>query len=109
MSYNSSRFKSLAHVIEEILSIPLRRKEIEKYEPSPHSLHELALAVRTYYTDFQIPPKDPWSLRPYIFVPGMPPFGSLGMNYVFDYPSTVSGTIALNVKKYLLYCHGICN
>lgn len=55
----------------------------------------------------QIPSKKVAELRPFIDLP-QGARNSPGMDFVFDFSSTVSDRMTSEIKKYLLYCHSLC-
>jgi hypothetical protein len=103
-----SSFTPLSRIIESVLQIPLEAKEVQRLNPSGETLHQLSLAVKTYYSNFKIKPKEDWELRPYLASPGFGPFNPLGMDYVFGDRSAQPGQMTRNIKKYLLFCNSLC-
>src|SRR5882762_6826567 len=103
-----SSFTPLSRIIESVLQIPFEAKEVQKLNPSREILHQLSLAVKTYYSNFKIKPKEDWELRPYLASPGFGPFNPLGMDYVFGDRAAQPGEMTRNIKKYLLFCNSLC-
>lgn len=108
---------TLPDIIESAFKVDFRKKEIERFNPSPDLLHDLALAVDDYYREFRICPKESWELRPYVR-PYLTPSGQLGMDYVFGkghfkgftyaFDADAAGQLSQVAKRYLLYCHSLC-
>lgn len=107
MSQESS-FIPLSRIIESVLHIPFETKEVEKLDPSRETLHQLSLAVKNYYSNFKMKPKQDWELRPYLASPAYGPFNPLGMKYVEGDRSARAGEMTRNIKKYLLFCNSLC-
>ena len=101
-------FTPLSRIIESVLQVPFEAKEVQRLNLSRESLHQLSLAVKNYYSNFKIKPKEDWELRPYLASPGFGPFNPLGMDYVFGDRSAPPGQMTKNIKKYLLFCNSLC-
>lgn len=118
MNRKTNPSNNLSEIIESVLKIPFNSKQILRYKFSPKILHELSLAVQSYYKNYQIPNKELWELRPYIS-PAFTQGRELGLQYEFSqkhysdnhkysFDPDISGEMTRNIKKYLIYCHSLC-
>ena len=107
MNDNSESSGNIIEVVEAVLDVPFTTKELEKLDLTPQKTHELAIALHDYYAELCIPSKKISELRPFIDLP-LRATKSPGMDFVFDFKSSVSDRMTGEIKKYLLYCHSVC-
>jgi len=103
-----SSFTPLTRIIGSVLQVPFEAKEVQKLNLSRELLYELSVAVKNYYSNFKMKPKQDWELRPYLASPGYGPFNPLGMKYVEGDRSAKAGEMTRHIKKYLLLCNSLC-
>ena len=112
---NSS--STLVEVYENCLARPLQRKNLSRHPLTHQELSRLAEAVSEHYKIYQLPQKSPSELRPSIS-PSFTTSQSVGLDYVsgekhfsgpfkYKFDATSEGEMTANLKRYLLYCHGL--
>lgn len=102
------RSKNFIDVIEDSISRPLLRKELQKYPVTFLELEKLRVALNEFNRGYKLPIKKDTELRPAIS-PKLNTINNMGFNYVRrfqDYSQHV-GEFTRTIKSYLLYCHGL--
>lgn len=102
---NSTNF---VDVIENAIGRPLSKKELINTPVGFEELESLSVALNEFNNEYKLPIKKETDLRPSIS-PRLKISDSLGFNYVsriHDF-SQYKGVFTGELKKYLLYCHGL--
>lgn len=105
---------TLPDLIENALEIRFEPKTFGDYKAEPKKLQALGYAVQDFYNNFPKPGKATNELRPYI-APRFLAGAKLGANYVagtgpmfeYEYDGSTRGEVVKEIKRYLLYCHGL--
>jgi len=117
MSDTSDTSPTVVDVYESCLGRSLERKDLSRSPLTPKDLSTFALALSNHYRTYRLPRKAVPDLRPSIS-PGFTTSRSVGLDYVFGtrhfrgtfdfkFDTASQGEMTLNLKRYLLYCHGI--
>lgn len=95
-------------VIENTIGRPLLTKELLKRPVGSTELENLSMALNNFNKQYKLPIKQETDLRPSIS-PKLDTIYELGFNYVsrIHDVSQFKGAFTGELKKYLLYCHGL--
>ncbi|WP_200967953.1 hypothetical protein [Enterobacter oligotrophicus] len=95
-------------VIENTIGRPLLKKELLKRPVGSKELVNLGMALNDFNNQYKLPIKKETDLRPSIS-PRLDTIYDLGFNYVsrIHDVSQFQGAFTGELKKYLLYCHGL--
>ncbi|MCM7456444.1 hypothetical protein M8R64_13290 [Enterobacter hormaechei] len=95
-------------VIENTIGRPLLKKELLKRPVGSKELENLGMALNDFNNQYKLPIKKETDLRPSIS-PRLDTIYDLGFNYVsrIHDVSQFQGAFTGELKKYLLYCHGL--
>jgi hypothetical protein len=95
-------------VIEDAIGRPLLKKELINKPVGYSELENLSIALNNFNKEYKLPLKNETDLRPSIS-PRLKIADNLGFNYVSRIHefSEYKGMFIGELKKYLLYCHGL--
>ncbi|MGO2439181.1 MAG: hypothetical protein ACTH8B_04765 [Serratia proteamaculans] len=95
-------------VIENTIGRPLLKKELLKRPVGSTELENLSMALNDFNKQYKLPIKKETDLRPSIS-PKLDIINELGFNYVrrIHDISQFEGAFTGELKKYLLFCHGL--
>lgn len=95
-------------VIENTIGRPLLKKELLKRPVGSTELENLSMALNDFNKQYKLPIKKETDLRPSIS-PKLDIINELGFNYVrrINDISQFEGAFTGELKKYLLFCHGL--
>ncbi|WP_226295009.1 hypothetical protein [Pectobacterium carotovorum] len=102
------RTTNFIDVIENTIGRPLLKKELIKKPLGSTELENLSIALNDFNKEYKLPIKKETDLRPSIS-PRLKMTDELGFNYVsriHDF-SQYEGVFTGELKKHLLYCHGL--
>jgi len=105
---------TLPDIVENALGVRFEPRSFEHYDPEPAELRNLAEAVLDFYSSFPDFSKPVNVLRPYI-APRFAASSKIGEDFVlgsgpafeYHFDPSIQGQLVSEVKRYLLYCHGV--
>jgi hypothetical protein len=105
---NNNQSKNFIDVIEDSIGRPLIKEELLNYPLKNKELENLSVKLNDFSRHYKLPIKKETELRPSIS-PRLDNIDELGFNYVrrIHESKNFEGGFTREIKKYLLYCHGL--